>query len=114
MPVSDPTVVDLISVDPEVGATVLSMYEERQVADVQPWLRELEHKVNNYLNFVFGGQLATNPEYQGRSVIIELCCQFIPPADSARMLRALRAHLATHNIRFRVFVGSGRVHELQV
>ena len=114
MPVSKPGTIDSIGTDPQTGVVALSMFEERDWGDPVAHLRDLERKVNGYLDFVFGGQMNENPEYRGKLVEIELYCQFIPPQQVAPVFRTLKLHLQAQHIGFKVFVGPNRTCPLTI
>src|SRR6266550_1712615 len=106
MPVSNPDVVDGIGVDQVSAAVVLAMYEERNWDRVDEQLQDLEHKISTYVRFVSNGQINDHAEYVGRSVQIELYCQFVPPSEKIRTaFQAIRKRLQIQSIKFRVFVG---------
>jgi len=108
MPVSKSGVIDAIGVDLITGTVRLAMSEERDWSDANGLLRDLERKVNSYLDFVHGGQINEYPEYKGKPIEFELYCQFIPPKATEPALRMIKAQLAAQRIEFKVFVGPDR------
>ena len=81
--VENPSIVDLIEVDPASGQVVLVMIE-RRVWDSGPLqLRQLEEKINRYMGYVIEGHLTSHyPQYEGRGVQIRLECAQVPCGEA--------------------------------
>jgi hypothetical protein len=108
--VANPSVVDLITPDPETGEVVVVMLEERDWSDDYPRLKQLEDKINAYLVFVLDGFLLREyPEYEGRQVRIQLDCRMPPPraSRSESMLIAARNYASANDVNFAVRVVEG-------
>jgi hypothetical protein len=103
--VENPSVIDLITPDPETGEVVLSMLEQREWSDDYARLKQLEDKINAYLVFVLDGFLVSEyPEYEGRPVRIQLDCSQTPPSDSRTesMLIAARNYASSNDVNFAI------------
>lgn len=92
MAVDSPDVIDIVSTTRDTGEVVLT------IADHLPWdeanahLAVLQAKINRYLEFIQGGQLAE--EYQnakpGTPVRIDVACKYPPSRDGERFLELAR------------------------
>ena len=105
MPVSKPDVVDVIGVNTLMNVVQLRMYEERDWWDTQTQVSELQRKINHYLSFVFGGELAETPEYRGKKIVVILHCQFQPPDEVNSVFHDLESQLHALNVLFEIYIG---------
>ena len=103
--VENPRVVDLVSPDPKSGAAVLLMIERRPWNGTQTQLRELEEKINRYLGYALDGFLVEHyPQYEGKSVRVQLDCVEEPHGEAAEFLRDARRVAEEEGIEFVVNV----------
>jgi hypothetical protein len=71
--------IDVVSHDPKTDRVVLSLVETRSWGERGGLLRDLQEKVNTYLNYVEGGQLWQDyPAMKGKKVAFRLHSQFPP------------------------------------
>ena len=105
MPVSDPDVIDSIGVNTSSDRVMMNMWEERDWTELEVQLRDLEKKVNSYLDYVLGGQLNESPEYVGKPIDFQIFLQFRPPDQAKPHFRALASHLSQLRIGFTAFLG---------
>lgn len=104
MPVSNPDIVDAVAISALDGAVELHMFEERDWLDVNKQLREIQDKVNSYIRFAFGGQLAA--QYGNRPIRFVLNLQYSPPDHVRNVCQALAEHLQSHKISTLIVVGT--------
>jgi hypothetical protein len=101
--VTNPRVIDLISLDTESDEVVLSILETRPWGSDPSQLAQLEDKLNSYLAYVLEGWLARQyPQYEGRKVRFQLDCAAAPGATEERFLRAAMNFAAGEGIGFTV------------
>lgn len=76
-----PKNIDLVTKTAD-GRCSLKMIEDRPWADLDGQLRELQAKINTYVEYVVGGQLARDfPSVAGSPVEIVLQCASPPPTE---------------------------------
>ena len=93
--VQNPTLVDLIELDPVSGKVVLVMIERRGWGDTPQQFRQIEEKINRYLGYALDGHLTKHyPQYVGKRVQIRLDCAQEPRGDAVNFVNA-----ADHAIR---------------
>lgn len=107
MPVSNPKIVDALSVDPASGVIELQMFEDREWIDVTQMLQDLQIKVNAYIDFVLSGQLYAKPEYNARPVRIIVHFQFDPPSQVQEVCQKLAVHLHGLSMELAIILGRG-------
>ena len=106
--VTNPRVIDLISLDGESDEVVLSILETRPWGSEAEQLPQLEDKLNSYLAYVLDGWLARQyPQYEGRKVRFQLDCATVPGDTEERFLRAAMNYAAGEGIGFSVRVVRG-------
>ena len=69
------------------------MFEARAWEDVEQLARDLESKVNAYLDFVLGGQLQEFEQYRSLPVVFHIHWHYHPPAPIVQVTEALTRHL---------------------
>lgn len=103
--VTNPRVIDLISLDAESDEVVLLILETRPWGSDADQLPQLEDKLNSYLAYVLEGWLARQyPQYEGRKVRFQLDCASVPGDTEERFLRAAMNFAAGEGIGFSVRV----------
>jgi hypothetical protein len=106
--VENPTVLDLITVDPASGAVTLVMFERRPWGHGPGQFSQIEEKINRYLGYALDGFLVQHyPQYEGRAVQIRLDCAEEPRGDAELFVRAAEQAARTHGVDFRVNVTPG-------
>jgi hypothetical protein len=95
--VENPKVVDLIRVDPESGAVVLTMIERRPWGASDRQFQQIEEKINRYMGYALDGFLVQHhPQYEGKKVQLRLECAEAPHGEAvlfvAAAARAARDH----------------------
>jgi hypothetical protein len=105
MPVSIANTIDGIGVNRATGKLVLNMCEEREWQNPAMQMKDLEAKLNRYLDFLWGGQLQEHAEYVGREIEIWLFVQYQPPLVLRQQFEWIEKFLASKQITFQVFVG---------
>ena len=100
MTVENPSVVDLVSVDPLSGIVVLTLTEVREWGDRGELLPDLENKLNTYLEYVEGGQLAAHyPDVATNPVSFRLHYMYELTAREREFLRiVVQRHLNPRGI----------------
>ena len=103
--VENPSIVDLIELDPASGQVVLVMIE-RRIWDSDPrQLRQLEEKINRYMGYAIEGHLTTHyPQYTGKGVQIRLNCSQAPCGEAVAFVTAAERAIRAHGIEFVVSV----------
>jgi hypothetical protein len=97
--VQNPSVIDLITVDPASGRLRLVMVERRAWGTDPQQLRQIEEKINRYMGYVLDGFLLEHhPEYQGKEVEIQLECAEPPHAEAARFVEAAGHAIRSHGL----------------
>ena len=103
--ITDPRVIDLISLDPEANEVVLLMLEERPWGTVSNQLEQLDDKYNSYVSYVLDGHLAKQyPQYADKAVRIQLDCASPPGAQEQVRINAMRNFAVSERLRFRMNV----------
>ena len=102
MGVENSNVIDLVSIDPLTGTVFLSLVEERPWGDRGELLRELETKLNTYIEYVEGGQLVHDyPDLVGKPVAFRLHYFHEPGANEREFIRiAVQQYLHPRSIRW--------------
>ena len=108
MGVDDKDIIDGLAIEKSDGAAVLVMYESRPWDSHAHMLSEFEAKVNTYLGFILGGQMAEMSQFAGREARIELHCQYAPPIEVLRIYRLVRDHMKQKDVGFTTYFGAGR------
>lgn len=76
MPLENTSTVDAISIEPETGAVVLSIFDAWDWSDERAHLSALQAKLNSYFDFIQSGQIRESyPKAQGRQLKIQLVTQ---------------------------------------
>lgn len=103
--VQNPTMLDLITVDPPSGKVVLAMFERRAWGTSPLQFRQIEEKINRYLGYVLDGFLVQHyPQYEGKRVQIRLDCAEPAHGDAIAFVRAAKHSIETHGLEFAVNV----------
>jgi hypothetical protein len=103
--VQNPTLVDLITVEPTSDTVVLVMIERRPWGAVPEQFGQIEEKINRYLGYVLDGFLVQHyPQYEGRPVLIRLDCAEEPAGEAARFVAAASHAIASHGLELAVNV----------
>jgi hypothetical protein len=103
--VQNPTLVDLITVEPDSQKVVLVMIERRPWGAEPKQFGQIEEKINRYLGYVLDGFLVQQyPQYEGRPVIIRLDCAEEPTGEAARFVAAAGHAIGTHGLEMAVNV----------
>ena len=100
MTVSNPKVIDFISLDSRTDTVVLSLVEEREWGLRGELLPDLQAKLNAYLAFVLDGHLADEyPQYARKTIQFRLHHQSpLSPMDQEFIERVRREHLDPEGI----------------
>jgi hypothetical protein len=82
MSIDDTEVVDAIGVDSLTGKLVMTIADHLDWEDEKTHILALQTKLNTYLRAIQSGDLvASYPDADERSIVIDVVCQFaIPPA----------------------------------
>ena len=103
--VQNPTMVDLITVEPTSQAVVLVMIERRPWGAVPEQFGQIEEKINRYLGYVLDGFLVQHyPQYEGRPVPIRLDCAEEPHGEATHFVAAASHAIASHGLELAVNV----------
>ena len=103
--VENPSIVDLIEVDPASGQVVLVMIERRMWDSDPRQLRQLEDKINRYLGYVIDGHLTTHyPQYKGQGVQVRLNCAEAPCGEAVAFVTAAERAVRAYGLAFVVSV----------
>ena len=103
--VENPSIVDLIEVDPASGQVVLVMIERRMWDSDPRQLRQLEEKINRYMGYAIEGHLTSHyPQYEGRGVQVRLNCAQAPCGEAVAFVTAAERAIRAHGIEFVVSV----------
>jgi hypothetical protein len=87
--------VDLLTKRPD-GAVVIIMIQQMAWDDSVEQLTDLQDKLNNYLRFVFDGQLRAHFDDDAVRWVIRVDCQQRPPARTQQFLDAANGLVAEH------------------
>lgn len=103
--VENPSIVDLIEVDPASGQVGLVMIERREW-DIGPQqFRQIGEKINRYLGYVLDGHLTSHyPQYKGQAVQIRLNCAQAPCGEAVAFVTAAEHAVRAHGLDFVVNV----------
>ena len=97
--VQNPTIIDLLSVEPDSGRVVLVMIERRPWGESADQFRQIEEKINRYLGYVLDGFLVQHyPQYEGRPVLLRLDCAEAPHGDAVRFVDAASHAIASQGL----------------
>jgi hypothetical protein len=103
--VQNPTIVDLITTEPDSEKVVLVMIERRPWGAAPEQFGQIEEKINRYLGYVLDGFLVQQyPQYEGRPVLIRLDCAEEPHGEAARFVAAAGHAIASHGLELAVHV----------
>lgn len=103
--VENPTILDLVTTDPESGDVVLVMIERRRWGDAALQVPQIEEKINRYMGYVLDGYLADHyPQYVGKRVRLRLECAEAPHGHIVRFLSAAEHATSQHGLAFEVKV----------
>jgi hypothetical protein len=90
MTVDDRNVVDSIGIEKEGGTVVLTICDHRVWGD-HSHLVALQNKLNDYFGFIESGQIyEACPDANGRSIRLDIACQFSPSIEGQRLLTQAR------------------------
>lgn len=103
--VENPSIVDLIEVDPASGQVVLVMIERREWDSGPQQFRQIEEKINRYMGYVLEGHLTSHyPQYEGQGVQIRLNCAQAPCGEAVAFVTAADRAVRAHGLEFVVNV----------
>lgn len=103
--VENPSIVDLIEVDPASGQVVLAMIERREWDSGPQQFRQIEEKINRYMGYVLDGHLTSHyPQYEGQGVQIHLNCAQAPCGAAVAFVTAAESAVRAHGLEFVVNV----------
>jgi hypothetical protein len=103
--VQNPTLMDLVTVDPASDAVVLVMIERRPWGASAQQFAQIEEKINRYLAYALDGFLVQHyPQYQGKAVQIRLDCAEAPHGDAVRFVAAAEQAIRREGLAFVVNV----------
>ena len=103
--VENPSIVDLIEVDPASGQVVLVMIERREWDSGPQQFGQIEEKINRYMGYVLDGYLTSHyPQYEGQSVQIRLNCAQAPCGKAVAFVTAAERAVRAHGLEFVVNV----------
>jgi len=103
--VENPKVVDLISVDPDADAVVLTMIERRPWGASDNQFQQIEEKINRYMGYALEGFLvAHHPQFEGKKVRISLECAEAPHGEAVLFVKAAAHAAADHGLELVVTV----------
>lgn len=103
--VANAAIIDLFAVDQKTGEVVLAMLEPRPWDDSDERLHQLQEKFNAYVSFLLDGEMvAAHPELAGKSVRIELRCDYMPDERALALLNLIHDQIALQEIKMEVIV----------
>lgn len=103
MAIDDPSKVDLVTYDPKSTEFVLIMIADQGWKNTPDDRRQLEQKLNGYMEFIESGQfLGKFPEAAGKPIRIQLDCIGSVDVHSAVFFSKVTQLLQTHGYTFRV------------
>jgi hypothetical protein len=103
--VQNPSLIDLVTYDPESGEFALIMTETRPWDGSADRVLELQQKINNYLSFALDGQLERqHPGSVGKAIRLQLDCVSPPDPKTGHFIDLVREKLRGERIRFVVNV----------
>jgi hypothetical protein len=103
MPVSDPSVIDLVAHDPKTDVVTLIMVEAREWGDRGMLLPDLQSKLSTYLGYALDGALLQDyPDLEGKAIAFQLSYAY-PPGPRERDLIDIvrRKYLEPEGIQWR-------------
>lgn len=93
--------IDVIAHNPETGEVTLGILESRSWDGSLGQLRQLQDKVNRYLDFALDGEMHRKlPETVGQPVHVRLFYVNEPHHTALDFLDSLRTELSKFNVRF--------------
>ncbi|MGD0758517.1 MAG: DUF6572 domain-containing protein [Candidatus Sulfotelmatobacter sp.] len=102
MSVEDCNVVDVVSIDKQDGAVILTVSDHLEWSNSRAHQEILQAKLNRYLAFVEGGELLERyPNAKGRPVTIKVVLKYRPDADGRKFLSRAGGVVASAGIGFR-------------
>jgi hypothetical protein len=105
--VQNPTIMDLITLDPVSDCVVLVMVERRAWGAAARQLHEIEEKINRYLGYALDGFLVEHyPQYRSKRVQIRLDCAEPPQGEAAAFVDAATRAAHAQGIEFVVNVAA--------
>ena len=103
--VENPSIVDLIELDPASGHVVLVMIERREWDKGPQQFRQIEEKINRYMGYALDGHLTSHyPQYEGKGVQIRLDCAQAPCGEAAAFVIAAERAVRARGLEFVVNV----------
>ena len=103
--VENPSIVDLIEVDPASGQVVLVMIERREWNSGPHQFRQIEEKINRNMGYALDGHLTSHcPQFDGQNVQIRLDCAQTPCGDAVAFVTAAARAVRDHGLAFVVHV----------
>lgn len=103
--VENPTMMDLITVDPATDMVVLEMVERRAWGASPRQFQQIEEKINRYLGYALDGHLGQHyPQYEGKRIQIRLRCAEEPHGDAVKFMEAAAHAVAGAGLQFAVKV----------
>jgi hypothetical protein len=104
--VENPTIVDLIALDPTSDqVVVLAMFERRPWGQDPAQLGQIEEKLNRYLGYVLDGFFIQQfPRYAGKRIRLRLDCAEAPHGTAIAFLDAARRAVEHHGLELEVNV----------
>ena len=94
MTIEENSIVDMMGLNPDTETVILGISDHLDW-DQENHLTLFEQKVGSYLDFIRSGQLVTRmPVAAGKSIRIELICQFEPTQHAVRFLEAAKKQLS--------------------
>ena len=103
MTISEPNKIDIVATRPDSRVVRLVVSDHLEWDDVQAHCRLLQNKLNTYLEFVEGGELArlTHPPVPADpAVLIEVALLHAPPPEAQAFLAEAGAMLHRHGYGF--------------
>jgi len=101
----NPAVVDLVFEDVKSGKFILVMIESRDWSGSHEQFEELKKKLDAYLAFALGGELAKKyPDSVGKKVRIDLVSFSEPGTEIREFLQGIRKRLEEYEVEFNVVV----------
>jgi hypothetical protein len=106
--VQNPTLMDLITLDPASDRVVMAMFERRAWGASPRQLHEIEEKINRYLGYALDGFLVQHyPQYHLKRVQIRLDCAEAPRGEALAFVEAAQRAANAQGIDFVVNVVPG-------
>ncbi len=103
--VTNPRVIDLITLDKESDEVVLLMVEDRPWGIDPEQLKQIEEKINSYLAYALAQNLTRDyPQYEGKPVRLQLECVAAPGDAEKPFLTAASNFCASEGLGFAVSI----------